>query len=297
MFVIVVCRAPVDVQNGEDPLGKERFVSPGGGPHKQRSVGEDASAATANSTSPPRETATKKTVLIVYRFALNALCILLLALFSMVRGPEIELLLDMRDGGLVLRTLFAALLAPFLVSRILPAAVRPGYLVHLVAGALGSAYVWDANAQPNSATLISARERPLLITGGNAGLGFAASKILLESGANVVLACRSEARCTTAARTRGLSSTRCKHRFDGWAAGRVIFQLHRQQHHSSQIKKKHGLQIAEITTTPLDLSSATSVKDAAAKLFKAHLKVDFLLLNAGFTDTPPFDAAGNTKFG
>ena len=73
--------------------------------------------------------------------------------------------------------------------------------------------------------------------------------------------------------------------------------LHHPKNHQKSPTAKPGVKLAKITTAEIDVASVTSIKQAAEKLAQDKTKIDFLLLNAGFTDSPPFDATANTKFG
>lgn len=90
-----------------------------------------------------------------------------------------------------------------------------------------------------------------IVTGGNTGIGFEASKALAQKGYNVVLACRDEARGTEAAR-----------RIRNAVAG------------------------ANIEFQPLDLADLASVRDFSARYLDSGRPLDVLLNNAGVMAPP-----------
>jgi len=88
--------------------------------------------------------------------------------------------------------------------------------------------------------------RTAVVTGANTGLGFEASRLLAQHGASVVLACRAPARAQSAAdQIRALAPD------------------------------------STITTLQLDLSSQTSIREAARRLHTEHEGIDLLINNAG----------------
>lgn len=97
----------------------------------------------------------------------------------------------------------------------------------------------------------------ILVTGGNAGLGYWSAYHLASHGANVVITCRSAGKCAAAAKKLGQETG-------------------------------HG-----VSTGLLDLASFESIRSFAAAFRKQHSSIDSLMLNAGLM-TPQF---GTTKEG
>ena len=98
--------------------------------------------------------------------------------------------------------------------------------------------------------------KTVLITGGNAGIGFETAARLAEEGASIVLAGRSPVRMLDAAeriRARARAS---------------------------------GIEQPDIQTSPLDLSSLASVRAFAAAFRSSHSQLDVLILNAGVSSLP-----------
>ena len=90
----------------------------------------------------------------------------------------------------------------------------------------------------------------VVVTGANTGLGFEAAKVFAGRGAEVVVACRSEAKAEAA------------------------MEQIRQAHSSALLKY-----------VPLDLGSLSSVKEAA-QLINALPRLDLLINNAGIMIPP-----------
>ncbi len=90
------------------------------------------------------------------------------------------------------------------------------------------------------------RDRTVVITGGNTGLGFVVARVLAGAGATVVLACRNPARADAAA-------TRIRTAVPG----------------------------ARVATQQLDLAALASVQAAAQQLAAAYPRIDLLINNAG----------------
>jgi NAD(P)-dependent dehydrogenase (short-subunit alcohol dehydrogenase family) len=88
--------------------------------------------------------------------------------------------------------------------------------------------------------------RVALVTGANAGIGFAASQVLAARGATVILACRDLARAES-------------------AAGRI----------------RAATPQARVETLPLDLASLASVRRAAERFQAGHDRLHLLVNNAG----------------
>ena len=96
--------------------------------------------------------------------------------------------------------------------------------------------------------------RTIIVTGANTGLGFASAKILANAGARVVMGCRSEIKCATAAAY-----------IRGNASSSAVFVD---------------------PLTALDLASLASVR-AFAKAFQVkYARLDAILLNAGVMSPP-----------
>ncbi len=89
-----------------------------------------------------------------------------------------------------------------------------------------------------------------VITGGNAGIGFEAARMLGQAGANLVLACRS---IDKAERARDALKSEVK---------------------------------GTIDVVQLDLSDLASVRAAAAEIRRHHARIDGLINNAGIMQTP-----------
>lgn len=98
----------------------------------------------------------------------------------------------------------------------------------------------------------------VLLTGGNAGLGFVMARELVRRGADVIMACRDLARCADAAR-----------------------EIEREL--SNDAGKKEGGSVV-CSNLPLDTSVLSSVRRFALG-FEGH--VDVLMLNAGFGGDVP----------
>ncbi|MEO0604281.1 MAG: oxidoreductase, partial [Myxococcota bacterium] len=90
-----------------------------------------------------------------------------------------------------------------------------------------------------------------IVTGANAGIGYEAAKVLAEHGAEVVLACRNEAKAKAA--------------LDKIAAGSPA---------------------ASLVVLPLDLSSLDSVRAFAAAFVERYDRLDILVNNAGVMIPP-----------
>ncbi len=90
-----------------------------------------------------------------------------------------------------------------------------------------------------------------VITGGNSGIGYEAAKVLLAHGGRVVLACRDEAKMAAAAKAL-----------------------------------REGQAGATVDEVVLDLSSLSSIEQAAATLARLHPIVDVLINNAGVMALP-----------
>src|SRR5882757_11430073 len=95
------------------------------------------------------------------------------------------------------------------------------------------------------------QDRVAVVTGANSGLGFETARVLAARGASVVLAVRDVEKGKRAAA-----------RIAETAPG------------------------AELTVQPLDLTSLTSVRAAAAELRDRHPKIDLLVNNAGVMNPP-----------
>ena len=116
----------------------------------------------------------------------------------------------------------------------------------------GPLFLW----RPPSPSLHALGGQTILITGGNAGLGFSAAKMLAGHGAKVLLACRSPQRCISAAE----SVTMHAQRVAGTQAG-----------------------VAVALKTVLHLDDLDSVRTfASAVAAKEGGVLDGLVLNAGF---------------
>lgn len=114
--------------------------------------------------------------------------------------------------------------------------------------------VWDPSALPD------ALGRTVVITGGNAGVGFFTGEQLARAGARVVLACRDPERAEAAV-------TAIRRRVPG----------------------------ARVEAMPLDVTDRASI-DAAAEHLRERERVDALVLNAGIVHPPrerQTDAVGN----
>ena len=102
------------------------------------------------------------------------------------------------------------------------------------------------------ATIPSQKDKTIIITGANAGLGFSTSKILASKQATVIMACRSETKC---------------------------------QHAMQRIKKLQP--DADISSAILDLASLKSVQKFASNFIANHPNgLDALILNAGIMMCP-----------
>ena len=93
--------------------------------------------------------------------------------------------------------------------------------------------------------------RVAVVTGANTGIGFETARVLAARGAQVVLACRDEARAQE-------------------AAGRII-------------RRVPG---ATVDTVPCDLAALESVRKAASTLAARGPGIDLLVNNAGVMMTP-----------
>lgn len=100
--------------------------------------------------------------------------------------------------------------------------------------------------------LSSLEGRTYLITGGNAGAGFEASRILLSKGAKVVMLNRSVERSTTAIAT---------------------------------LKKEFGSD-ADVSFVHMDLAVLDSVREASSEVMKAVPQIDALICNAAIAQVP-----------
>ncbi|MGI5213499.1 oxidoreductase [Plantactinospora sp. CA-290183] len=96
------------------------------------------------------------------------------------------------------------------------------------------------------------RDRIVLVTGANSGIGFEAARILAARGARVVLGCRDVDRAERAA---------ARIAADGSVAPPAVLRL--------------------------DLASLTSVRDAAGRFRAEHSRLDLLVNNAGVMLPPP----------
>ena len=94
--------------------------------------------------------------------------------------------------------------------------------------------------------------KTFVITGGNAGAGFQASRILLSKGAEVVMLNRSEEKSTIAVAT---------------------------------LKEEFGPD-AEVSFIRMDLAELASVRAAAEKLLKSAKRIDALICNAAIAQVP-----------
>jgi NAD(P)-dependent dehydrogenase (short-subunit alcohol dehydrogenase family) len=92
----------------------------------------------------------------------------------------------------------------------------------------------------------------IVVTGANVGLGYWTAHHLAAAGAQVIMGCRTDAKCTQAA---------------------------------ASIRKETGN--AKVETTSLDLGSFASIRACAASVSAAHPRLDSLILNAGIM-VPPF---------
>ena len=102
------------------------------------------------------------------------------------------------------------------------------------------------------------KDKTILITGANDGIGRATAERLAEKGAHLVLACKDEAKA---------------------------------QRTASELMQATGNE--SIDTLPLDLSDLGSVRDAAAHFLREHPRLDVLINNAGvYTDKLELTADG-----
>jgi NAD(P)-dependent dehydrogenase (short-subunit alcohol dehydrogenase family) len=92
-----------------------------------------------------------------------------------------------------------------------------------------------------------------VVTGGNSGTGFAVAKLLVSLGSSVVLACRNEEKCNSAAKS---------------------------------IQNLYPLKRKLITPMLLDLSDLMSVKAFSREFLKTHKRLDILVNNAGIIAGP-----------
>jgi NAD(P)-dependent dehydrogenase (short-subunit alcohol dehydrogenase family) len=120
-----------------------------------------------------------------------------------------------------------------------------------------SGFGWHSTAHEVCASLCKRLDGKLVVvTGGNAGVGLEVSKALYEVGATVILACRSEARASTAMKHIMTSASPL-----GGAPGSLVF-------------------------VPLDLSSLASVEACAKSISAMSEPLAALVCNAGMMAVP-----------
>ncbi len=105
---------------------------------------------------------------------------------------------------------------------------------------------WTADQIPGQ------RDKTILVTGGNTGIGFEAASALAARGASVVLACRDTGKAAS-------------------AAGRIT----------------DAVPDAAVAVVHLDLASLDSVRQAAAEFLARFGRLDVLINNAGLMMPPP----------
>lgn len=101
------------------------------------------------------------------------------------------------------------------------------------------------------ANVPSAKDKIIMVTGANSGLGFETSRILAAAGAHVIMACRNQEKAKTAI---------------------------------AMIREKVEGASCEIES--LDLASLVSVRDCAARVTRKHERLDVLVNNAGIMAIP-----------